>query len=410
MATGVVVGGHLAAAHGEYHVDAAPFVGRWAVAEPLWPLAPLVVFALVAVVAAPRVADRAPWAVVLLGAFGTALAWSTLLAASEGLHAIARPLHSPADYLAGVHLVGSPARFLSTFTTEWMRYPTHVKAHPPGFVLVLWLLNRVGLGGAGWAVALELAIGASAVPAALLALRAVWSEPAARRAAPYVALAPAALWATSGDAVFAGLTAWAITATVLATGHTGRRSCALAVVAGVAWTAALLATYGAALLGAVPVAVAWRRRRLDVPLMTASVVAALLVLVGIMTGFWWPAGLAATHRAYLAGVAPHRAYGVFVWLDLAAFAAAIGPAAAAALGALRDRGALLLAGGALVALALADVSGLAKGEVERIWLPWAPWLLVAAGTFPASIAVRRGWLGGQVAFAVGLQVALRSSW
>jgi hypothetical protein len=410
VAAGIVVGGHLAAAHGEYHVDAAPFVGRWAAVEPLHALVPLVVFALAAVLAAPLVADRARFSVVLWGAFGAAVAWSTLLAASEGLHAIARPLHSPADYLAGVHLVGSPARFLSTFTTEWMRYPTHVKAHPPGFVLVLWLLDRVGLGGAGWAVALELAIGASAVPAALIALRAVSSELAARRAAPFVALAPAALWATSGDAVFAGLTAWAMTAMVLATGRTGRRSWALAVVAGAAWTAALLSTYGTALLGVVPVAVAWRRRRLDVVVATTSIVVALLVLAGVMTGFWWPAGLAATHRAYLAGVAPHRAYHVFVWLDLAAFAAAIGPAAAGALGALRDRGAWLLAGGALVALAVADISGLSKGEVERIWLPWAPWLLVAAGTFPASIAVRRGWLGGQVAFAVGLQVALRSSW
>jgi hypothetical protein len=410
VAAGVVVGGRLAAAHGAYHVDAAPFVGRWAVVDTLWPLAPLVAFAVVAVLVAPRLADRLPWTVVLWGAFGVAVAWSTLLAASEGLHAIARPLHSPADYLAGVHLIDSPARFLSTFTAEWMRYPTHVKAHPPGFVLVLWLLDRVGLGGAGWAVALELAVGASAVPAALIALRAVWSEPAARRAAPFVALAPAALWATSGDAVFAGVTAWAVTAIVLAAGQDGRRSQALAAVAGVAWTAALLSTYGAALLGAVPAAVAWWRRRLDVVLVTGSVVVVLLGLTWVVTGFWWPAGLAATHRAYLAGVAPHRAYRVFVWLDLAAFAAVIGPAAAGALGALRDRGAWLLAGGALVALAVADISGLAKGEVERIWLPWAPWLLVAAGAFPASIAVRRGWLGGQVAFAVGLQVALRSSW
>jgi hypothetical protein len=109
-------------------------------------------------------------------------------------------------------------------------------------------------------------------------------------------------------------------------------------------------------------------------------------------------------------VAPDRQYHVFVWLDIAAFAAAVGPAAAGALGALRERGAWLLTGGALVALAVADLSGLAKGEVERIWLPWAPWVLVAAGAFPASIAVRRRWLGGQVAFALGLQVALRSSW
>ena len=40
-----------------------------------------------------------------------------------------------------------------------------------------------------------------------------------------------------------------------------------------------------------------------------------------------------------------------------------------------DRGAWLLVGGALAALALADVTGLSKGEVERIWLPFMPWIV-----------------------------------
>jgi hypothetical protein len=39
---------------------------------------------------------------------------------------------------------------------------------------------------------------------------------------------------------------------------------------------------------------------------------------------------------------------------------------------LRDRQLWLLVGAALTAVLLADVSGLSKAEVERIWLPFAP--------------------------------------
>jgi methylthioxylose transferase len=44
-------------------------------------------------------------------------------------------------------------------------------------------------------------------------------------------------------------------------------------------------------------------------------------------------------------------------------------------------------------VAAADVSGLSKAEVERIWLPFAVWLLVAVARLPAGD--RRWWLAGQ---------------
>jgi hypothetical protein len=59
---------------------------------------------------------------------------------------------------------------------------------------------------------------------------------------------------------------------------------------------------------------------------------------------------------------------------------------------------------ALAAVAAADLSQHARGEVERIWLPFVPWLaLVAPGD-------RRGWLAVQVAVAIALQAGLRSPW
>ena len=35
---------------------------------------------------------------------------------------------------------------------------------------------------------------------------------------------------------------------------------------------------------------------------------------------------------------------------------------------------LLLVGAAVVVVAVADASGMSKAEVERIWLPFVPWL------------------------------------
>jgi hypothetical protein len=58
----------------------------------------------------------------------------------------------------------------------------------------------------------------------------------------------------------------------------------------------------------------------------------------------------------------------------------------------------------LLAVAAADVSQMARGEVERIWLPFVPWLALAA---PGH---RRAWLAAQVTVGLALQAALRSPW
>ena len=66
-------------------------------------------------------------------------------------------------------------------------------------------------------------------------------------------------------------------------------------------------------------------------------------------------------------------------------------------------------GGALLAVVTADVSGLSKGEVERIWLPFAIWLLVATAVFGGRRAARL-WLAGQLVTALVLQVVLVTNW
>ena len=75
----------------------------------------------------------------------------------------------------------------------------------------------------------------------------------------------------------------------------------------------------------------------------------------------------------------------------------------------RDRRAWLVVGAALVAVALADLSGMSKAEVERIWLPFAPFVLAAtrAGlaplrSHPARSALLDRSAGG---YAIVLEVA-----
>jgi hypothetical protein len=402
---GVVVGGWVTANHPRFHTDAAPFHGHWLLELRAGAVLPIGL-ATVLVVTGPAAAARLPWRRLLLAAPAAAFVWAAALSMSVGGHGFAQPLHERGGYLEGVALVGGPAHFLRTFTTALPGYPTHVKGHPPGLVLLLWALDRIGLGGPTWGAVLVVAVGASATAAVLLATADVAGRDAARRAAPFLVLAPGAVWlATSGDALFTGVAAWAVATSVLAT---GRRSRGLAVLAGTLWLAALLLSYGLALLAPPVLAVAWWRRRTDVVLALASATVGGLVVVGLATGYWWPAGLAATHRAYQAGYAAHRSAWAFLWLNASAFAVAIGPAVAPALHRLRADGVALLAGGALAGVALADLTLLSKGEVERIWLPWVPWALVATATLP--VLRRHRWLAAQATTGIVVQLALRSTW
>jgi methylthioxylose transferase len=57
---------------------------------------------------------------------------------------------------------------------------------------------------------------------------------------------------------------------------------------------------------------------------------------------------------------------------------------------------------------LADLSRMSKGEVERIWLPFVPWLLLSTALLPERW--RRAGLALQLATAVLLEVLLFTSW
>jgi hypothetical protein len=371
---------------------------------------PALAFAALMVAAGPRIAASAPWRTVLWAAGVAAFGWALLLALTSGADGLLRPVGSPLEYLHDVPRVGSPARFLAGFTERIGSYATHVRGHPPGMVLLLWGMDRIGLVGAWPAALIMVAGGAAAIPATLIAARDVAGERRARAAAPFLVLLPAAIWvAVTGDALFAGVGAWAAALVILATGRSDRRGDALAIAGGLLFGLGCLLSYGLVLLGLVPLAVAVSRRRAG-HLVLAGGSALLLLALPALAGFSWVEGLLATRREYLLGAARARPYGYFLVANLAGFALALGPAVAGGLAVLRDRRTWLLVGAALAAAALADLSGMSKGEVERIWLPLVPWVALAAAAVATGRLRPRLWLGLSAGVALAVELGVRTPW
>jgi hypothetical protein len=388
---------------------APPLAGRWDIQVQPEMLVSIALAAML-VTLVPRLVHSLPWRPLLAMTALTALAWWVALAFAAGPVGISGPLEGPHEYLTAVPLVESPGSFIATFSERLGDYPTHVRSHPPGMVVVFWSLDAIGLGGSGWAAALVLLVAASSVPAVLLAARSIAGEQAARRAAPFVAFAPGAVWiATTADALFMGVSSWAVTLTLLAVNSGGRRSIFLALGGGILFGASLYLSFGLALVALVPLLVAVYARRLR-PLLVAGIGGALVVGGFAVLDFWWFDGLAAVREQYYLGVASTRPYDFFLLNNLAAFAVALGPAVAVALGRIRQRRLLILVASALVAVALADLSGMSKGEVERIWLPFLPWVLLATAALPQGLTAQRLFLAGQLTLAVVIQVSLATLW
>jgi len=357
----------------------------------------------------PGLARRAPWRFLIVAVPACAIGWAIALALNPvGAEALTSPLLGARDYLAAVPAVGSPIAFLAHFNDRIATFPLHVQGHPPGAVMLFWALGRIGLGSPTAIAGLSIVSGCSASAAALVAAKSVAGERVARRCAPFLALLPAVLWiATSIDALFLGISAWSVTFIVLSVNRSGWRSALLAALGGLCFGTALLFTYGAAPLCLIPALVATRCRRMR-PLAIAAGATLLVLAAPAAAGFWWLDGLHATEARYRAGVSQNRPYGYFLVSNLAAFSLALGPAVLVGLARLRDMRLWLLVGAGLAVVALADLSGLSKGEVERIWLPFTVWVALAASALPQRFV--RGWLTGQVALGMLITLLVRSPW
>jgi hypothetical protein len=67
----------------------------------------------------------------------------------------------------------------------------------------------------------------------------------------------------------------------------------------------------------------------------------------------------------------------------------------------------VLAGAALAGAVALDLSGVTRGEVERIWLPYAGWVLAAAALHRPPA---RRWLAAQALLGLALQGLTLSNW
>jgi hypothetical protein len=155
------------------------------------------------------------------------------------------------------------------------------------------------------------------------------------------------------------------------------------------------------------------------PLIPAAVAAAAVVLIYAALGFSWWHAYPVLHDRYWAGVARNRPGSYWIWGDLAALACSAGPMVGAGLaqagGSYRTlvkdpaaRIVVLLSGAALASVLLADASQMSKAEVERIWLPFVPWLLLGCALLP--VRWRRGGLVLQLIAALALQHLLATGW
>lgn len=418
----VVVLGRGLTARGQLHLGAAPLSGTPRNALPWTGLLLPAATAAVLVAAGPWVAARLRPATLPWVTAAAAAAWAVALALVDGPAGLTAPLIGPHDYLADLGRVHGVSAFLGSFSDLVVRragvdvWTTHVAGHPPGALLMFWAADRVGLGGPGWGAALLIGVGSSAAAAAVVAVRALGGPGAAVAAAPLLALAPYALWvATSADAAFLGVSAWGLALLALAvTRPPGRATTAAAFSGGILLGAGLYLSYGLAPFGAVAVAVLAspaRRRAVQTTAVAAAGVL-LVVLVYTRAGFWWPDGYTATRTRWAQGWGSARPILYSELANLAVAGLAVGPAAVAALTRLRalPGRSVRLVVGALLALLLAEASGMSRGEVERIWLPFLPWLLIAAVVHARGGAVPRRWLLAQAGCTLAVTALVRTAW
>lgn len=404
----------------EAFAGAAPIFGWWD-AHVGWGTVPAILIGLAAVVWGQSLATRLGWRALVLLTWATSAAWAFSLAMIDGWQrGFAGRLTARHEYLRQVPTIDDIPYAVRSFAgrivdfqpDSWM---THISGHPPGALLTFVWLDRVGLGGGAIAGFWCLLIGSSAAAAIIVAVRALSGEDLARKAAPFVAVAPTAIWiAVSADGYFAGTAAWGIALLTLAV----RRSVFFAAPAGLLLGWAIFLNYGLGLIAlpAVAVLICAPSVRVALRVLALAVVAALVVVaVFYAAGFWWLDGYHAVQERYWQGIALDRPFQYWGWANLASTVCAIGLGSVAGLAhafnwtAIKARSGLhLVVLAALLAILCADLSMLSKAETERIWLGFMVWLTAAPALLPDRS--RRWWLAVNVIGALLLNSFILTNW
>lgn len=388
--------------------------------------APAVLLAVLAGWWAVDLATRLSWRALLVTAYVVGLAWMLALATVDGRDGVGRILGTDYEYLQTARATTDLPHTLETYVSRIpydaapANWPVHIAGHPPGALTFFVALVRVGLGGDLAAGLVVTVLAASTAVAVLVTLRTLGAEPVARRAAPFLVLGPAAVWqCVSADAMFAAVAAWGLAALAVAATRDGATArLAWSVVAGLLLGYCVLLSYGLPLLGLLALAVLVLGRCWQ-PLLPAVVAALAVVLVFAAFGYAWWEALPVLRERYWDGVASRRPAAYWMWGDIAALVVSAGPLVGAGVAttfarrreAAVDAGVRVVAwlcGAAVTTVLVADLSQMSRAEVERIWLPFVPWLLLGCALLPDSW--RRRGLVLQVAAALAVQHLLSTGW
>jgi hypothetical protein len=369
---------------------------------------------------------------VVLAVTGAAAgAFATLLALTDGRDGLFYGVEDETEYLANLPLTPPAGDFVRNYVVDINDYSVHVRGHPPGFIVLLKMFDAVGLSGS-WPVMLISLVSTVLLPiAVLVAVWAIAGERWVRRSAPFLIVAPYALWMmTSADAFYSALGAWGVAFVALGVRRDGRGAVWLGALGGLLLSTLLFMTYGGAVYLVVPLVIAiagWLMRRhssmgagTTSTVVGAVMMASLVTLMWLAAGFWWFDGAEATRAEYWEGTAQFRIWNYFIFGNLVIALFAVGPASFVGLTKLRERRLWVLVGGALAALMIANLSQLSKAETERIWLLFYPWLVIAGAGLVSPFEFKRlrlsantvfaGWLAVQAVFAILLQASLVSKW
>jgi hypothetical protein len=233
-------------------------------------------------------------------------------------------------------------------------------------------------------------------------------------------LAPYAVWiAVSMDGIVLMLAALFVALGV--TGSTPGRSPLWALASGLVLGSDAMLNYAVAWLGVSVVAVYFVRRR---PLLNVFTGVGALIPLGLarLAGFNWADGLSAAQADFSVRVGPHRGWLLWAFLDLLLLLIACGPPIIRAMRRLHLTPGWPFVVGAGLAVIFAILSGLSRGEVERSWLAFYPFLLipaVAPAVRPVGPPGFRGPDAGPVPFwpiavgalgAIVIEAVLRTTW
>lgn len=371
-----------------------------------------------------RISTALNWGPYLAVVFAGSWLWTASLAHVGGEEGIRKVFARGSEYFVGAKEISSIPAFLSGFIERIPldvndNWPIHIAGHPPGATLFFILLDRLGIQSPYAAGVIVMTLGCTAAVAVLLTIKALGSEKLARRAAPWLILAPSAIWmGVSGDALFTAVGAWGLALLALAATALRRsRLVGFGLGAGLLLGLCVYLSYGLVLLGILAIAVIYlggRWQALPWALVGALAVAAVFTLAGFR---WWEAFPVLVER-YYDGIQSKRQYGYWVWANLGAWTFTSGLAVWAAFprgiryafrrGTGNRHVVAILGCAGLAAVLVATVSGMSKAEIERIWLPFTIWILVLPSLLP--LRWQRPLLATQITSAIAIEYLWSTQW